>query len=58
MGTVTHQTKLIHMLLSGNHHETIQFQVLKSPHLLLILGYPWLNDNNSHIDWLTGSILG
>uniref|UniRef100_A0A674PJ94 Uncharacterized protein n=1 Tax=Takifugu rubripes TaxID=31033 RepID=A0A674PJ94_TAKRU len=58
LGTVTHQTTPIHMLLSGNHHETIQFHVLKSPHLPLILGYPWLRRHNPHIDWATGSIMG
>ncbi|TWW62375.1 hypothetical protein D4764_04G0010220 [Takifugu flavidus] len=51
LGTVTHQTTPIHMLLSGNHHETIQFHVLKSPHLPFILGYPWLRRHNPNIDW-------
>ena len=45
------------MLLSGNHHKTKQFYILKSRHLLLILGYPWLCHHNPHIDWATGSIL-
>lgn len=57
LGTVTHQTTPISMLLSGKHHETIQFHVLKSPSLPLILGYPWLRRHNPHIDWSTGSIL-
>ncbi|KAI3374617.1 hypothetical protein L3Q82_021191 [Scortum barcoo] len=39
-GQVTHQTEPIHMLLSGNHHETIQFHILHSPRLPLILGTP------------------
>ncbi|KAI3361597.1 hypothetical protein L3Q82_013737 [Scortum barcoo] len=46
------------MLLSGNHHETIQFHILHSPRLPLILGYPWLRRHNPHVDWLTGAILG
>ncbi|KAI3375644.1 hypothetical protein L3Q82_003959 [Scortum barcoo] len=58
LGTVTHQTEPIHMLLSGNHHETIQFHILHSPRLPLILGYPWLRRHNPHVDWLTGAILG
>ncbi|KAI3355849.1 hypothetical protein L3Q82_004229 [Scortum barcoo] len=58
LGTVTHQTEPIHMLLSGNHHETIQFHILHSPRLPLILGYPWLQRHNPHVDWLTGAILG
>ncbi|KAI3368652.1 hypothetical protein L3Q82_025654 [Scortum barcoo] len=52
------QTEPIHMLLSGNHHETIQFHILHSPRLPLILGYPWLRRHNPHVDWLTGAILG
>lgn len=39
LGTITHQTMPIHMFLSGNHHETIQSRVLRSPDLPLILGY-------------------
>lgn len=58
LGTVTHQTVPVHMLLSGNHHETIQFHVLRSPHIPLILGYPWLRRHNPNIDWETGAILG
>ncbi|KAI3352443.1 hypothetical protein L3Q82_005396 [Scortum barcoo] len=50
--------KPIHMLLSGNHHETIQFHILYSPRLALILGYPWLQRHNPHVDWLMGAILG
>lgn len=41
VSTVTHRTTSVHMLMSGNHLETIQFHILKSPKLLLILGYPW-----------------
>lgn len=51
-GTVTHQTMPIHMLLVANHHKTIQF--LRSPDLLLMLGYPWLHCHNPHIDWRWG----
>ena len=40
LGNVTHQTTPIYMLLSSNDHETLQFHVLKSAHLPLILGYP------------------
>jgi len=58
LGTVTHQTTPVHMIMSGNHHETIQFHVLRSPQIPLILGYPWLRRHNPNIDWTTGSILG
>ncbi len=58
LGTVTHQTIPVQMLLSDNHHETITFHVLDSPRIPLILGYPWLRRHNPHIDWATGAILG
>lgn len=57
LGTVTHQTSPVHLLLSGNHHETVQFHILSSSCLPLILGYPWLRLHNPHIDWATGAIL-
>lgn len=40
LGTVTHQTVPIPMLLSDNHHKTIQFHILSSPRHLLLLGFP------------------
>ena len=58
LGNVTHQTSPVHLLLSGNHHETIQFHILSSLRLPLILGYPWLRLHNPHIDWVTGAIQG
>ena len=58
VGTLTHQTTPLRLLLSGNHHETIQFHILKSPRLPFILGFPWLRRHNPTIDWSTGSILG
>lgn len=58
LGTVTHQTMPVHMLMSGNHHDTVQFHILRSPKPPLLLGYPWLHRHNLHIDWKTGSILG
>lgn len=42
IGTVTDQTVPIHMLLSGNHDENIQFHILSSPRHPLFLGFPWL----------------
>ena len=57
LGTVMHQTLPVPLLLSGNHHETIQFHILDHPGLQLILGYPWLRRHNPRIDWETGSIL-
>ena len=58
LGTVFYQTIPVPMLLSGNHHETVQFHILSSPRIPLILGYPWLRRHNPHIDWAAGTILG
>lgn len=57
LGTVTHQTKAVCMLIPGNHLGTIQFHVLSSRDLPLILGFPWLCHHNPHINWSAGSIL-
>ena len=58
LGTVTHLTAPIRMLISGNHHETLQFHILPSPRHPLLLGFPWLRRHNPHLDWTTGAILG
>lgn len=55
LGTVTQQTTPVHVLLSGNHHGTIQFHSLRSPLIPLILGYPCYH--NPHIDCIEGVIL-
>ncbi len=41
----------------GNHLETIQFYVIKSPEFPLILGFPWLVLHNSQIDCPSSNIL-
>lgn len=56
LGTITHQTTAVHMLFSGNHHDL--HHLLPSTNIPLILGYPWLQHHNPHIDWTTGAILG
>ena len=56
LGTVTHITAPVTMLLSGNHQESIQFHLLQSPGQPLILGHPWLRQHNPQLDWETGTI--
>lgn len=56
LGTVSHITAPVTMLLSGNHQEVIQFHLLHSPGQPLLLGYPWLRQQNPHLDWETGTI--
>ena len=56
LGTVTSITAPISMKVSGNHKETIRFHLLRSPGQPLILGYPWLQLHNPHLDWTSGTI--
>ena len=42
LARVTHRTKPLCLILSGNHRETIQFHVIPSPHGPIVLGQPWL----------------
>lgn len=58
LGTVMQQTLWVPMLLSGNHHQEIQFHMLKTPFQPLILGYPWFRQHNPKTDWATGAIRG
>lgn len=48
---ITHQTGPLTLLTSGNHRETITLHTVASPDSPLILGYPWLQRHNPHIDW-------
>ncbi|KAL0157283.1 hypothetical protein M9458_048529, partial [Cirrhinus mrigala] len=45
-------------LWMGEHTECIQFFLIHSPKLPLILGYSWLAKHNPHIDWTQGVVRG
>lgn len=47
----------MHLILSENHHEYIQFHLISSPHAPIVLGHPWLRAHNPHIDWSVGKIV-
>lgn len=40
LGCITHETVPVHLILAGDHHETIQFHVLRTPQHPVILGFP------------------
>ena len=42
---------------SGNHVESISFFAMDNSHVSLVLGLPWLQLHNPHINWRDGSIL-
>ena len=39
------------------HQEEMSFPLIDSPDFPIVLGFPWLNRHNPHIDWVTGTIL-
>uniref|UniRef100_A0A3B3HM41 Gypsy retrotransposon integrase-like protein 1 n=1 Tax=Oryzias latipes TaxID=8090 RepID=A0A3B3HM41_ORYLA len=53
LSRITHRTKPILALTSGNHREYIRFFVTQSPQTPIILGFSWLHLHNPHIDWST-----
>ena len=55
-GKVTSATTPLRLRV-GNHNKTISLHLLDSPEFPVVLGFPWLNRPNPHIDWPTGSIL-
>lgn len=55
---ITHQTSLVTLTVSGNHHYQITLKVTSASHTPLVLGHPWLMLHSPHIDWSTGSIKG
>lgn len=56
LGSVSHITEPVGMVLSSNHQERVQFHLLLSPSQPLILGHPWLRHHNPNIDWRTGEV--
>ena len=56
LARITMRTEPVKMLLSGNHSEFISFFILSSPHVPLVIGYPWLKEHNPSFDWVTGKV--
>lgn len=55
--SVTHVTEPVVLRVSGNHVETISFYAMDNSLDALVLGLPWLQLHNPHINWKNGSIL-
>lgn len=53
---VKFRTVPVTLIISGNHREDIQLLVIPSPHVPLVLGFPWLLLHNPQIDWKASSI--
>lgn len=56
LAKITHRTAPVTLLLSGNHREKIQFLVISSPLAPVVLGLPWLQLHNPHIDWTANNV--
>ncbi|KAL4007857.1 hypothetical protein ACER0C_001709 [Sarotherodon galilaeus] len=54
--SVTHETEPVLLILSGNHREFLRFFVFVSPDSPVVLGYPWFERHNPHINWVTRRI--
>uniref|UniRef100_A0A3B3HPV2 Gypsy retrotransposon integrase-like protein 1 n=1 Tax=Oryzias latipes TaxID=8090 RepID=A0A3B3HPV2_ORYLA len=53
---ITHRTKPVHLITSGNHHEVTQFYIMQSLQSPVILGFPWLRRHNPQFDWVNHHI--
>lgn len=57
LAQVSHQTVPLTVKLPGNHQERIRLHVIDCPQTPLVLGIPWLQLHNPHIDWTSGKII-
>lgn len=48
---ISHATKPINLITSGNHTETITFLLMNSPLAPFVLGHPWFTQHNPRVDW-------
>lgn len=46
-----HITQRTEPVTPGNHKKTLTFFAFHAPHKPLILGFPWLELHNPHLDW-------
>uniref|UniRef100_A0A8C7YBJ2 Gypsy retrotransposon integrase-like protein 1 n=1 Tax=Oryzias sinensis TaxID=183150 RepID=A0A8C7YBJ2_9TELE len=56
LSRITHPTKPVQLLTSGNHRETLQFFITRSKHTPIILGFSWLKLHNPQFNWSLGQI--
>ena len=59
IGRVTHNTTPINLYVClGTTAKSIQFLLIKSPLIPVVLGFSWLPHHNSLLNWSTGAIIG
>ncbi|XP_078812647.1 uncharacterized protein lrrc75a isoform X7 [Oryzias latipes] len=49
---ITHRTRPVQLVTSGNHHEVMQFYITQTLQSPVILGFPWLRSHNPQFDWV------
>uniref|UniRef100_A0A3B3HJF8 Gypsy retrotransposon integrase-like protein 1 n=1 Tax=Oryzias latipes TaxID=8090 RepID=A0A3B3HJF8_ORYLA len=58
LSIISHRTKPVMLITSGNHREFIQFFVTRTPQTPVVLGFAWLKLHNPHLDWCRFTIRG
>jgi hypothetical protein len=58
IGLVTHNTTPINLRVSGKQSEAVQFILIKSLQVPVVLGSSWLQRQNPLINWTAGAIMG
>uniref|UniRef100_A0A3B3IPI7 Gypsy retrotransposon integrase-like protein 1 n=1 Tax=Oryzias latipes TaxID=8090 RepID=A0A3B3IPI7_ORYLA len=56
LSRITHRTKPILLVTSGNHRESVQFYITQSAHTPIVLGFTWLRLHNPQFNWAQGSV--
>uniref|UniRef100_A0A3P9I9W9 ribonuclease H n=1 Tax=Oryzias latipes TaxID=8090 RepID=A0A3P9I9W9_ORYLA len=56
LSRITHRTKPILLVTSGNHRESVQFYITQSAHTPIVLGFTWLRLHNPQFNWTQGSV--
>uniref|UniRef100_A0A8C7YUC9 ribonuclease H n=1 Tax=Oryzias sinensis TaxID=183150 RepID=A0A8C7YUC9_9TELE len=56
LSRITHRTKPLLFITSGNHREYLQFFITQTPQTPIVLGFSWLKRHNPQIDWLNTRI--
>uniref|UniRef100_A0A3B3HV01 Gypsy retrotransposon integrase-like protein 1 n=1 Tax=Oryzias latipes TaxID=8090 RepID=A0A3B3HV01_ORYLA len=51
LSIITHRTKPVLLVTSGNHRESTRFFVTHSPQNPVVLGFSWLQRHNPQFDW-------
>uniref|UniRef100_A0A3B3HZ14 Gypsy retrotransposon integrase-like protein 1 n=1 Tax=Oryzias latipes TaxID=8090 RepID=A0A3B3HZ14_ORYLA len=57
LSRITHRTKPVQLLASGNHREFIQFFITQSTHTPIVLGFSWLKLHNLQFNWSLGHVI-